>query len=105
MRIHRLKTGALIEASVVCGALVARAEPAPFRAYGAELGLLFQIVDDILDEGSDGEPSYVNTLGPRACAGAGGRDARAGASSCWRRSRATRPSCAGLTEVVATRTA
>jgi geranylgeranyl pyrophosphate synthase len=63
MRIHRLKTGALIQASVVCGALVGGADPEPYRAFGAELGLLFQIVDDILDEGSDGEPSYVNTVG------------------------------------------
>ena len=63
-RIHRLKTGALIEASTVCGALVAGAhDVAPYRALGAELGLLFQIVDDILDEGSDDEPSFVNTLG------------------------------------------
>jgi geranylgeranyl diphosphate synthase type II len=64
VRIHRLKTGALIEASTVCGALVAAApDVAPYRALGAELGLLFQIVDDILDEGSEDEPSYVNTLG------------------------------------------
>ena len=49
-----------------------RAEPAAVsRACGAELGLLFQIVDDILDEGSDGEPSYVNTLGMERAASAG----------------------------------
>jgi geranylgeranyl diphosphate synthase type II len=35
----------------------------PHRAYASELGLLFQIVDDILDDGSHDEPSYVNTLG------------------------------------------
>ena len=77
---------------MVCGALVARAEPAPFRAYGAELGLLFQIVDDILDEGSDGEPSYVNTLGLERARALAERVARPGATSCWRRSPATRPS-------------
>ncbi len=49
--LHALKTGRLIEAAVVCGALLSGAEDvAPYRAYAAELGLLFQIVDDILDE-------------------------------------------------------
>jgi geranylgeranyl diphosphate synthase type II len=51
-RLHRLKTGALFSASVTC-ALAAAQVPAhdqpPWRAFGAELGLLFQIVDDILD--------------------------------------------------------
>jgi len=54
--IHALKTGRLIEAAVVCGALLTGAEGAdadPYRAYAAELGLLFQIVDDILDEAGD----------------------------------------------------
>ncbi len=49
--LHALKTGRLIQASVVCGALLTGAEDVePYRAYAAELGLLFQIVDDILDE-------------------------------------------------------
>ena len=49
--LHALKTGRLIEAAVVCGALLSGAEDvAPYRAFAAELGLLFQIVDDILDE-------------------------------------------------------
>jgi geranylgeranyl diphosphate synthase type II len=49
--VHALKTGRLIEAAVVCGALLSGAEDAgPYRAFAAELGLLFQIVDDILDE-------------------------------------------------------
>jgi geranylgeranyl diphosphate synthase type II len=54
--IHALKTGRLIEAAVVCGALLTGAEGPevdPYRAYAAELGLLFQIVDDILDEAGD----------------------------------------------------
>jgi geranylgeranyl diphosphate synthase, type II len=49
---HALKTGRLIEASVVCGALLSAAAPHEvplYRAYAAEIGLLFQIVDDILD--------------------------------------------------------
>jgi len=49
--LHALKTGRLIEAAVVCGALLTGADDvASYRAYAAELGLLFQIVDDILDE-------------------------------------------------------
>ena len=54
--IHRLKTGALISASVVCGGLLSQAsEPVrnALRRYGDGLGLAFQIVDDLLDvEGS-----------------------------------------------------
>ena len=49
--VHALKTGRLIGAAVVCGALLSGAEDVePYRAFAAELGLLFQIVDDILDE-------------------------------------------------------
>ena len=50
--LHRLKTGRLFAACVGCALWVARvAEPeqAPWRAFGDELGPLFQIVDDILD--------------------------------------------------------
>jgi geranylgeranyl diphosphate synthase, type II len=52
--LHTLKTGRLIEAAVVCGALLTGAsDVAPYRAFAAEVGLLFQIVDDILDEAGD----------------------------------------------------
>lgn len=50
--LHRLKTGRLLSASVGLGLAVAGlavAEQEPWRAFGAELGLLFQIVDDVLD--------------------------------------------------------
>jgi geranylgeranyl diphosphate synthase type II len=50
--LHNLKTGALFTAAVGLGLWVARVPPedqAPWRAFGDELGLLFQIVDDILD--------------------------------------------------------
>lgn len=50
--IHRRKTGALIAASAVIGALAARADPptvVAVRAYGEEIGLAFQIADDVLD--------------------------------------------------------
>ncbi len=50
--LHRLKTGCLFSASVGLGlwvAGVAVEEQAAWRAFGEELGLLFQVVDDILD--------------------------------------------------------
>jgi len=52
-RIHRLKTGALIEASTRLGGVYAGAGTEGIEQLGrigAELGLLFQIGDDILDE-------------------------------------------------------
>jgi geranylgeranyl diphosphate synthase, type II len=56
-QMHALKTGRLIEAAVVCGALLGglpTEELPPYRTFAAELGVLFQIVDDILDVvGSD----------------------------------------------------
>jgi geranylgeranyl diphosphate synthase, type II len=79
-RLHRLKTGALLEASVGCA--VALADPKPeiartLATFAGELGLLFQIVDDVLDAtgsdaslgkpaGSDerrGRRTYVTVLG------------------------------------------
>ena len=51
-RIHRLKTGALITAACRCGGILAGAgerELGLLEAYGAALGLAFQITDDILD--------------------------------------------------------
>jgi geranylgeranyl diphosphate synthase type II len=68
--LHRLKTGRLFAASVGCALWVAEIpelEQAPWRAFADEVGLLFQIVDDILD--GDG---YARELGPadaRALAG------------------------------------
>ena len=51
-RIHRAKTGALIQASVVLGGLAAGADDTALAAleqYGAAIGLAFQIADDVLD--------------------------------------------------------
>ncbi|MFT3904880.1 MAG: polyprenyl synthetase family protein [Steroidobacteraceae bacterium] len=51
-RMHRRKTGALIRASVELGAIAAGASAAQRRAlahFGADIGLAFQIQDDILD--------------------------------------------------------
>jgi geranylgeranyl pyrophosphate synthase len=68
-RMHRQKTGRLIQASVLLGAISAGAQGAPERAalaeFGAEIGLAFQIQDDILDvEGT------TTALGKRAGADA-----------------------------------
>jgi geranylgeranyl diphosphate synthase type II len=80
-RLHELKTGRLIGASVECVLLLGGdVDPSTldaFRAFAAELGVLFQIVDDILDvtatddalgkpHGSDerhGKRTYVSEYG------------------------------------------
>jgi len=79
-RLHELKTGALIAASVGCVlSLEGVNGPAtmPYRRFAAELGVVFQIVDDILDvtgdeaeigkpRGSDerhGKATYVSIFG------------------------------------------
>ncbi|MHB1389828.1 MAG: polyprenyl synthetase family protein [Thermoleophilia bacterium] len=51
-RLHHLKTGRLIVGCVHCGGLLAAAAPeelTKLRVFASELGLLFQIKDDILD--------------------------------------------------------
>jgi farnesyl diphosphate synthase len=78
---HRLKTGALLQASVEMGAACAGELPAAaqagLREYGAAIGLAFQVVDDILDVVADSEtlgktagkdaaadkPTYVSLMG------------------------------------------
>jgi geranylgeranyl diphosphate synthase type II len=79
-RLHELKTGRLVAASVVCVLLLGAVDgPATIglRRFAAELGVLFQIVDDILDvtgtdqalgkpRGSDerhGKRTYVSEFG------------------------------------------
>jgi geranylgeranyl pyrophosphate synthase len=60
--LNRLKTGRLFEASVGCGlwaADVPESSQEPWRAFGADFGFLFQVVDDVLDD--DG---LVQELGP-----------------------------------------
>ena len=51
--VHQRKTGALIRAAVRCGAIAAGATPeqlAALTTYARNVGLAFQIADDILDE-------------------------------------------------------
>jgi farnesyl diphosphate synthase len=79
-QMHRLKTGALLQASVMMGAACGAASVTAHKAladYGAALGLAFQVVDDILDVVADSatlgktagkdavsdKPTYVSLLG------------------------------------------
>jgi geranylgeranyl diphosphate synthase type II len=74
--LHRLKTGCLFAASVGLGLWAAELperEQGPWRAFGDELGLLFQVVDDILDEdgyvleqGADGARQLADEAAERA---------------------------------------
>jgi geranylgeranyl pyrophosphate synthase len=74
--LHKLKTGCLFAASVAVAlwaAEVSEREQAPWRAFGDELGLLFQIVDDILDgdgfvltHGEDGARALADEAAARA---------------------------------------
>jgi len=81
---HRLKTGALLRASVMLGGEAGKAllpaEAAALDAYAAAVGLAFQVVDDILDVTADSatlgktagkdaandKPTYVSILGLEA---------------------------------------
>jgi farnesyl diphosphate synthase len=79
-QMHRLKTGALLQASVMMGAACGEPSAAARRGlegYGRALGLAFQVVDDILDVTADSatlgktpgkdaaqdKPTYVSLLG------------------------------------------
>ena len=55
-RLQQLKTGALLGASVEMGAVLGRVPPegrTPLRAYARDIGLAFQIADDLLDVTGD----------------------------------------------------
>jgi farnesyl diphosphate synthase len=80
-RMHQLKTGALLRASVLLGALCGKelsaTELEGLKAYAVAIGLAFQVVDDILDatadsatlgktagkDAADNKPTYVSILG------------------------------------------
>ncbi|HSI59507.1 MAG TPA: farnesyl diphosphate synthase [Ideonella sp.] len=80
---HRRKTGALLQASVLMGAACGATAPGAWSAlaeYGAAIGLAFQVVDDILDvtqasetlgktagkDEDNNKPTYVSVLGLEA---------------------------------------
>jgi farnesyl diphosphate synthase len=85
-RMHRMKTGALLRASVLMGALSGQAglltesTREALARYGEAIGLAFQVVDDILDvesssaalgktagkDAAQGKPTYVSVLGMEA---------------------------------------
>jgi geranylgeranyl diphosphate synthase, type II len=74
--LHRLKTGRLFAAAVGLGlwaANVLEAAQAPWRAFGEELGLLFQAVDDVID--GDGYATELGEEGARDVAAAAARRA------------------------------
>jgi geranylgeranyl diphosphate synthase type II len=76
--VNRLKTGALFEASVMCGlhaADVPTGEHPPWRAFAVELGALFQLVDDLLD--GDGSVLDVGADATRGLADEAGERAQA----------------------------
>jgi geranylgeranyl diphosphate synthase, type II len=74
--IHRLKTGRLFYASIACALWAAglpELEQRPWRAFADELGMLFQVVDDILDgdgyvlmQGEDGARRLADEAAERA---------------------------------------
>jgi len=75
--VEHLKTGRLFSAAVGVGlrsAGVPEAAQAPWRAFGDELGLLFQVVDDLLD--GDGFVERIGVDGARELADAAGERAR-----------------------------
>jgi farnesyl diphosphate synthase len=80
-QMHQLKTGALLRASVVLGALAGKDlddnELGALNVYARAIGLAFQVVDDVLDatadsatlgktagkDAADNKPTYVSILG------------------------------------------
>ena len=75
-RTNALKTGRLFEAAVGCALAVgevAEADRAPWRGFAAEFGLLYQVIDDLLDEdglaaelGADGAHDLAGEIEGRA---------------------------------------
>jgi geranylgeranyl diphosphate synthase, type II len=118
--LHELKTGALIAASV--GSVLSLAGlsgPAtiPFRRFAAELGVVFQIVDDILDvtgdeaelgkpRGSDerhGKATYVSVFG-LARARELARESHAGARAALAEAGGSTEKLGGIADYILTRT-
>ena len=117
--IHRRKTGALIEATCALGALAAGADPgvlATLSDYGREVGIAFQIADDLLDATGTSEQlgktagrdvtlakaTYVSLLGI-AAAREEARQHGAAARSVLRRGGLTSPALESLADYIVER--
>ena len=69
-RLHGLKTGRLFEAAVGCALAVSQVpelDRTPWQSFAVEFGLLYQVVDDVLDE--DGFAAQLGTEGAHELAG------------------------------------
>ncbi len=120
--VHTLKTGRLIVASIVCPLrLVLAREPARielFRSFASELGVLFQIVDDILDvtgsderlgktHGSDerlGKRTYVSEFGLERARELAAESHRNACAALAQAAPGGAPELAQITDFIATRT-
>src|SRR2546421_217136 len=117
--VPRHKTGALISAACVIGAMAAGAPAATceaLRGYGADVGLAFQIYDDVLDatatsdqlgktagkDAADGKSTFVTLLGAGAARAEAERLA-ARAVDRLRQAGLVSPTLAGLARYIVTR--
>jgi geranylgeranyl diphosphate synthase type II len=120
-RLHELKTGRLIGASVECVLLIAgmrRPATTTYCEFAAELGVLFQIVDDILDvtgtdevlgkpSGSDerhGKRTYVTEFGLEGARELAERSHRRARAWLAEAAPAGAPELEQITDFIATRT-
>jgi geranylgeranyl diphosphate synthase type II len=120
-RLHGLKTGRLICASVECVLLIAGMTPSTtsaYREFASELGVLFQIVDDILDvtgtddalgkpHGSDerhGKRTYVSEFGLDGARELAARSHRQARESLAAAAPDGAPELEQITDFIATRT-
>ncbi len=120
-RLHGLKTGRLICASVECVLLIAGMTPSntsAYREFASELGVLFQIVDDILDvtgtddalgkpHGSDerhGKRTYVSEFGLDGARELAARSHRQARESLATAAPDGAPELEQITDFIATRT-
>jgi geranylgeranyl diphosphate synthase type II len=121
-RLHELKTGRLIAASIECVLLLAGSvEPgrmSSFRAFATELGVLFQIVDDILDvtgsqetlgkqQGSDerlGKRTYVTEFGLEGARELAGQSRDRARAALAQAAPTTAAELQAITDFIATRT-
>jgi geranylgeranyl pyrophosphate synthase len=77
-RLHSLKTGRLFEAAVSCALAVSKVpegDQAPWRGFAADFGLLYQVVDDVID--GDGLAAQLGAEGAHELAAEIERRARA----------------------------